>query len=120
MHQPLQVFQKHMNYSYLDTSFHVRWIVHYAFMMTKEVPPLEHMTVPMCTYAITSSCVAHYHHHLLHPIYRGKRIPGPPNEWPFGFVWQVRELRSKNIWYLKSKELFQRYGKIIGFRVFCK
>ena len=56
---------------------------------------------------------------LLLPKYRGKRIPGPPNGW-LGYIWQIRQMRAANIWYLESKKLFAEYGKIVGFRVFCK
>ncbi|GAB5031188.1 cytochrome p450 [Nannochloropsis oceanica] len=49
---------------------------------------------------------------------RGTRLPGPINKWPFGFVWTVREWRRQNIWWIKSKEIFDIHGHTIGFRVF--
>lgn len=59
----------------------------------------------------------HRHHHHHHR--RGKKLPGPVNAWPFGFVWQIREWRKHNIWWIKSRELFQEHGPLIAFRVFC-
>lgn len=51
---------------------------------------------------------------------RGKRLPGPYNAWPFGFVWQIREWRKHNTWWIKSRELFMEHGPLIAFRVFCE
>lgn len=57
---------------------------------------------------VSFSCLSHSH----------TRLPGPVNAWPFGFVWTVRAWRQQNIWWIKSKELFETHGSTIGFRVF--
>ncbi len=56
----------------------------------------------------------------IHHPHRGKRLPGPRNEWPFGFVWTIRAWRNQHIWWIKSREIFAEYGPLIGFRVFSR
>ncbi len=35
-------------------------------------------------------------------------------------MWQIREWRRLNTWWIKSRELFQEHGPLIAFRVFCE
>lgn len=70
-----------------------------------------------CTPDAHTTRLSHHHFHWPH---RGKRLPGPYNAWPFGFVWQIREWRKHNTWWIKSRELFTEHGPLIAFRVFCE
>lgn len=49
---------------------------------------------------------------------RGKRLPGPANPWPFGYIVKIKEHRDHSRWYLELRKLTEHYGPVMGFRVF--
>jgi hypothetical protein len=49
---------------------------------------------------------------------RGKRIPGPRNPWPFGYIMTMKAFRDQCRWYLEARKLSEQYGPVVGLRFF--